>query len=234
MPKLTSQELAVIDAAVESYKGQIEAVGQFTTSVLGFLTGDKVLRPFIHFSKHRIKDPDHLREKLKRKALERKKASKKPLINSNNLFSKVTDLAGIRILYLHTDQFGSIHKSILRIIREQRYILVEEPFAYCWDEEYRDLFKKFGINKVLMRGSMYTSAHYVIRANNSTRIPCEIQVRTLMDEVWGEVSHRVNYPEESTSDVCREQLKVLARFTSGCTRLVDAVFRSNEAGANIG
>ena len=56
---------------------------------------------------------------------------------------------------------------------------------------------------------MYTTVHYVIRANQKTKVTCEVQVRTLMDEVWGEVSHRVNYPNESPSSSCQEQLKVL-------------------------
>lgn len=69
--------------------------------------------------------------------------------------------------------------------------------------------------------------HYDIVANQRTGIACELQVRSLMDEVWGEVSHRVNYPEESPSVACRDQLKVLARLTSGCGRLVDSIFKSH-------
>lgn len=74
---------------------------------------------------------------------------------------------------------------------------------------------------------MYTTVHYVVEANPRTQIRCEIQVRTLMDEVWGEVSHQVNYPTESPSSSCRDQLKVLARLTTGGTRLVDSIFKSH-------
>lgn len=56
----------------------------------------------------------------------------------------------------------------------------------------------------------------------------ELQVRTLMEEVWGEVSHSINYPVETASISCREQLRVLARISSGCTRLVDSIFSSYE------
>jgi hypothetical protein len=51
-----------------------------------------------------------------------------------------------------------------------------------------------------------------------------------MDEVWGEVSHRINYPDESANQSCRSQLKVLARLTTGCTRLVDSIFEAHFAG----
>src|SRR5207249_475816 len=75
---------------------------------------------------------------------------------------------------------------------------------------------------------MYTTVHYVVRANQKTNVTCEVQVRTLMDEVWGEVSHRVNYPVESTNPLCQDQLKILARLTTGGARLVDSIFRSVE------
>ena len=49
-----------------------------------------------------------------------------------------------------------------------------------------------------------------------------------MEEVWGEVSHIIDYPHPSKDLACREQIKVLARATSTCTRLVDSIFRSHE------
>ena len=71
---------------------------------------------------------------------------------------------------------------------------------------------------------MYTSVHYVVSSASRTKITCEIQVRTLMEEVWGEVDHAINYPDPSELLSCREQLKVLARVTSSATRLVDSIF----------
>ena len=71
---------------------------------------------------------------------------------------------------------------------------------------------------------MYTSVHYVIESASRTKVTAEIQVRTLMEEVWGEVDHSMNYPHVTESLPCREQLKVLARVTSSATRLVDSIF----------
>jgi ppGpp synthetase/RelA/SpoT-type nucleotidyltranferase len=75
--------------------------------------------------------------------------------------------------------------------------------------------------------SLYTSVHYVIAPNVKKRYTCEIQVRTLAEELWGEVDHTLNYPHPSESVPCREQIKVLARVTSSCTRLVDSIFLSH-------
>ena len=75
---------------------------------------------------------------------------------------------------------------------------------------------------------MYTSVHYVIEPNRRTKYTCELQVRTLAEEVWGEVDHTINYPIATPIIACKEQIAVLARVTSGCTRLVDSLFRTYE------
>lgn len=192
----------------------------FAQALMGYFQNDPELAPSIHFIKYRLKDPGHLRDKLIRKAAEGK------AITVPQLFDKITDLAGIRIIHLHTSQMEHIHPAIMAVLNEQQLRLLEKPVANCWDVEYEELFKKYGIS-ARPRGSMYTTVHYVVQANQKTKVTCEVQVRTLMDEVWGEVSHRVNYPKSSTSQTCQDQLKVLARFTSGCTRLVDSIFQTH-------
>jgi ppGpp synthetase/RelA/SpoT-type nucleotidyltranferase len=120
---------------------------------------------------------------------------------------------------------------IKAILDEHMYSVKDGPTAIVWDSEYAKLYDEFGI-KPETRDSMYTSVHYVVQPSQRTALRLEIQVRTLMEEVWGEVSHKVNYPDASLSRACTDQLKVLARMTSGCTRLVDSIFKSHsEVGA---
>jgi putative GTP pyrophosphokinase len=66
--------------------------------------------------------------------------------------------------------------------------------------------------------------HYVLKPNR--KATSELQVRTLLEEVWGEVDHELNYPHESTILACREQLAALARATWSCNRLIDAIYRT--------
>src|SRR5439155_1086450 len=101
-------------------------------------------------------------------------------------------------------------------------VLREKPEAKTWDLEYEQMFRTLAL-KVQRNESLYTSVHYVIKQNKSTPRLCELQVRTLAEEIWGEVSHTINYPHETDSVACKEQLKVLARFVSGCSRLVDSI-----------
>ena len=70
--------------------------------------------------------------------------------------------------------------------------------------------------------------HYVIKPNNNENaICCEIQVRTLFEEIWGEIDHSINYPNKTESIACSEQLKVLSKLSSTGTRLADSIFRSH-------
>lgn len=219
-PNVMRQTRRCIEEAVQHYVVNRNLFEGFAQALMAYFQNHTELAPHIHFIKYRLKDPQHLREKLIRKAQQGE------VIDKSKLFDRITDLAGIRIIHLHTSQMEAIHKAILAVLDEQQLRLIEKPSANCWDVEYETIFKSFGI-KPRPRGSMYTTVHYVVRANQRTRVACEVQVRTLMDEVWGEVSHRVNYPNESPSVSCQDQLKVLARLTSGCTRLVDTIFRSH-------
>jgi ppGpp synthetase/RelA/SpoT-type nucleotidyltranferase len=143
----------------------------------------------------------------------------------SHLFERVNDLVGLRLLHLHTTQSSEIDKVIRNALAEFRFEVIEGPQAKTWDDEYREYFASLG---VVTQGSarMYTSVHYVIEGNMRTTRTAEIQVRTLAEELWGEVDHTLNYPQPSQNLACREQIKVLARVTSSCTRLVDAIFRT--------
>jgi putative GTP pyrophosphokinase len=224
---LTRSTEKLIDSAVERFTENRGLFEGFAQALIGYFENSSTLAPYIHFLKHRIKDPEHLRQKLVRKAMQGE------VVDPAHLFDKITDLAGIRIIHLHTEQMREIHSAIQEVLHEQQLSLVEEPTANCWDVEYEALFKSFGI-ATRSRETMYTTVHYVIQANQRTRVTCEVQVRTLMDEVWGEVSHRVNYPTETASRSCLDQLKVLARLTTGGTRLVDSIFRSHNDEATRG
>ena len=76
-----------------------------------------------------------------------------------------------------------------------------------------------------MKESLYTSVHYVIKPREDSPVSCEIQVRTLLEEVWGEIDHLVNYPEPTDNITRRDQIGVLARLVSAGSRLADSICR---------
>lgn len=224
----SATEAAEIEGLLAEYDANVGLIGTFQRNLLSQLQDSALLSPHVHSFKSRLKERDRLRDKLRRKLAEAKAKDKEFAIRPENLLVKVNDLAGIRILHLYTRQVPSIDAALRAIFAEQRYKLVEKPFARTWDDENRAFFQQCGI-RTLKSPSFYTSVHYVISSFSRTAVTCEIQVRTLMEEVWGEVDHAINYPHESKSFSCREQLKVLARVTSGATRLVDSIMQTHEA-----
>jgi len=224
---ITKAQEAKVEDLVRHFVGQKEMLDRFLTTLYDFLINSTDLMIHVHSVKKRIKDPDRLREKLKAKVIVARKSGSGFEITPENLFEKVNDLVGIRFLHLHTSEFPDIHKCLTAALEEGTYPLFATPFVRSWDDETKNLFKGWGI-RVEDSPRMYTSVHYVVEANTKTRYTCEIQVRTLMEEVWGEVDHLINYPHKTPSIACSEQIRALARLTSGCSRLVDSIFRSHE------
>lgn len=193
----------------------------FLQTVLFFFENNPALKGIVHSVKSRMKDPEHLKDKIQRKL----KSGK--IIDENNLFTVVNDLIGVRILYLYQDQFQLIHNELLKKVDETKdWMFVEAPKAYTWDPETREYFEKLNIHTEV-RDTYYTSVHYVIKPNNElSNITCEIQVRTLFEEIWGEIDHTINYPHPTEIIACKEQLRVLAKLVSTGTRLADSIFRT--------
>ena len=193
----------------------------FLQTVLFFFENNPALKGIVHSVKSRMKDPEHLKDKIQRKL----KSGK--IIDENNLFTVVNDLIGVRVLYLYQDQFQLIHNELLKKVDETKdWMFVEAPKAYTWDPETREYFEKLNIHTEV-RDTYYTSVHYVIKPNNELRnITCEIQVRTLFEEIWGEIDHTINYPHQTEIIACKEQLRVLAKLVSTGTRLADSIFRT--------
>jgi ppGpp synthetase/RelA/SpoT-type nucleotidyltranferase len=226
MAKKKSQtEDAQIDEIVRHFVEHRSRLRQFLDQVLVALRTEPMER-LAHSVRSRVKDPDHLKDKLLRKRAEAASQGAPFDITTENLFIKVNDLVGVRILHLHTSQIFEIDKELQSAIDEHRFQLLEGPVARTWDDEYRAKFREGGIETTESK-NMYTSVHYVISSNSRTTHTCEIQVRTLMEEVWGEVDHTINYPHKTESLACREQIMALARSTSSATRLVDAIFASH-------
>jgi putative GTP pyrophosphokinase len=219
------RDLKLIESLVECAKENEKLFSNLLNILFGTFSSDEQLMAHVHSMKWRIKTPNHLRDKLIRKWIESRVKGREFSINRDNLFVKINDLAGFRILHLHTRQFEQIKLCLERILSDQKYRIIEGPSARTWDDESRAYFRSID-TRFIKSDTLYTSVHYVIAPNQKTRCTCEIQVRTLAEELWGEVDHTINYPKPSDSLTCREQIKVLARVTSSCSRLVDAIFVS--------
>ena len=206
------------------YKAERHVFERFRNGVLDtFLLSPELSKcspPIIHSMKTRLKDPDHLVEKIKRKESDGKKVSE------DNFFSVFSDFAGVRVLHLYQDQFPKIHNFIMSTVQSGDWALREKPVAYSWDPDSTDFFRSLNL-RVQIKPSHYTSIHYVVSPRKRDPISCEIQVRTLFEEIWGEIDHTINYLKP-TNQACKEQLRVLSKLVSTGTRLADSIFRTHD------
>lgn len=219
-----TEETDVADL-VNQYRSKKRLFELFCNSVQSLFLSDPALNTgipaVIHSMRSRLKDEGHLAEKILRKRADGR------VITRENLFSEITDFAGLRVLHLHQNQFSSLHEFIARKVRLKTWRLLEKPIAYTWDPESVDFYKQFKI-RTSLKSSYYTSVHYLIApANNDVGdvVCCEVQIRTLFEEVWGEIDHSINYPEPTQRLASVEQLRVLSKLVSTGSRLADAIFK---------
>jgi putative GTP pyrophosphokinase len=215
---------AEIKEAIQAYQDRLFEYEQFLAAAIVFFEKHPELNkppfPIIHSIKSRLKDPEHLEDKLNRKFQDG------IVVTKENVFTEITDLIGVRVLHLYQDQFPSINKAINKKIDNGDLVFVEKPKAFTWDPESERFYKNLNLLTEL-RETYYTSIHYVVKPNNKNSICCEIQVRTLFEEIWGEIDHSINYPHPTDSIAFKEQLRVLSKLVSTGTRLADSIFRSN-------
>ena len=112
----------------------------------------------------------------------------------------------------------------MKKVEEDEFVLFEAPKAYTWDPESKIFFDSLDINTE-QKDTFYTSIHYVLKPNSRSKATCEVQVRTLLEEVWGEIDHTMNYPTAVTNEQCREQIRVLARLVGAGSHLADSIMR---------
>ena len=213
----------IFDQVVQSYIDEKHLFERFMNAVVDTFRLEPELNkygnPIIYTIKNRLKDVDHLRDKI-----ERKWDEKDPM-TPENLFERVTDLAGVRIIHLYQDQFPHLHSLIQKQIDNGDWYLRESPVAYSWDPESSSFFEGLGLESKI-KDSYYTSIHYVVKPKEESNICCEIQIRTLFEEIWGEIDHTINYPHPTENNSCKEQLRVLSKLVSTGTRLADSIFRT--------
>lgn len=146
----------------------------------------------VHSVRWRVKDTFGLIKKILRKNLEPNPKEKWIHITAKNYRSVVSDLIGIRALHLLKDEC----------------ILIDEQIREIWDISGTSIFKRNGdreLSAIIKRGAKeeihdagYRSIHYDLTYGAEKEpILVEVQVRTIFQEGWSEIDHKVKYPNFS-------------------------------------
>lgn len=159
--------------------------------------------PYVHSLSYRVKDEEHLVEKIIRKNPDY--LEKGDSLSKSNYEKYITDLMGIRILLLFKSDWISVHSYLMEKYAD---VLNEPPFAYIRKGDDDRLYK----GKIeIKEDKPYRSVHYVLRTSNGLGI--EIQVRTLYEEAWSEIDHKLRYPYNLQNEMLRNYIDIMNRLT---------------------
>lgn len=157
----------------------------------------------VHSLSYRVKETGHLLEKIIRKNPEYLKEGDS--LSLKNYEQKITDLMGIRLLVLFKEDWLEIHERIMDIYRDALWM---PPFVYLREGDDTSLYQ----GKVeIKKEKPYRSVHYVIRSQEGLGI--EIQVRTLYEEAWSEIDHKLRYPYNLTNEMLTNYINIMNRLT---------------------
>ena len=171
--------------------------------------------PAVHSVRWRVKDTEHLLEKIVRK---RSEGQEKYLnIDAGNYFEIVTDLVGLRALHLFKDDCFTIYEDL-----SATWTASEAPTAYIREGDPQDLTNRFrdrGL-EVKEHPAGYRSVHYVCSTQPLQRkVFAEIQVRTIFEEGWSEIDHRVRYPNYSNDQLVAYFLTIFNRLAGSADEM---------------
>ncbi|MEH6962871.1 GTP pyrophosphokinase [Priestia megaterium] len=199
-----------------NYKETLKPTAEYISNTLR-------THPDAHTVRSRIKDPEHLIDKIIRKTIREKEKDSNYKIDINNYKTEITDLIGIRVLHLYKDQAAHIDGFIRKLwnLKEKCTIYYREG-DYSRKEEHEDSeYFEFKVHK-----AGYRSWHYLIstQATKEENI-AEIQVRTIFEEGWSEIDHQLRYPNDINNMLLTKQLLVLVCLYLGSTLHIVASFK---------
>lgn len=180
----------------------------------------------LHSIRGRVKSPEHLVEKIIRKR-GKEHSYKYKDIDVSNYKSIVRDLIGIRILVLAKEEWEGIFDEIVSLFPQNDSSdirMVESPKAYTRYGD-RDIFKGKIVSEHSDKG--YRSQHYVVCFKG---VYCEIQVRTLSEEVFGEFDHKVKYPYRDNNKFLIRYSNTLSQLLDSVDELISTCFQLNDSG----
>jgi putative GTP pyrophosphokinase len=102
-----------------------------------------------------------------------------------NLLEKITDLAGVRIVYLYSNDFERIREIISK---EFEVIEIVDKRS----EQGVDKFGYVAVHYIVHLGKKSSGARY----DHLKPLKCEIQVRTVLQDAWAIINHQLTYKRE--------------------------------------
>jgi len=173
----------------------------------------------IHSIKYRVKDSEHLIEKIIRKSA----GDPAFLATFRNYETNVKDLIGLRALHLFKEDWVDVHNFLA-----SNWDFYTAPRANYKKGDPASLLEKYSAMgcELNEHRNGYRSVHYhlLIKPGRSEMV-AEVQVRTLFEEAWSEIDHYIRYGAKRETDQAEQYLGVLNNITSNADALASYINR---------
>lgn len=177
-----------------------------------YLFNTLMLSEKVHSVRYRIKDEEHLIEKIIRK-----KITENHSIDLNNYKEEINDLIGLRALHLFKADWLKINGYII-----EKFNLFRKPIANYRKGDSEDLIRYFSENGCEPKEHKYgyRSIHYILETQPyKLKLKAEIQVRTIYEEAWAEIDHTIRYPYDLGNILYSEFLLILNRLSGSADEM---------------
>ncbi len=176
----------------------------------------------IHSVKSRVKEPEHLLEKIIRKTPDRRvKYGDNFKFTVENYKEQITDLIGVRAIHIFKQDWEEIHRFITNMWK------VVEITANVREGDDTKRFEELNI-QIHSRKSGYRSVHYLIESfPTNHKVIAEIQVRTIFEEGYGEIDHQLRYSHDEIPEVLALNLLLLNRLVGSSDEMASLINMMN-------
>ena len=167
----------------------------------------------VHSVRYRIKDPEHLIEKIIRKKIESKESN----LTIENYTEELTDLIGLRALHLFKEDWEVVNDFITATWNLKRKPLAN--YRKGDSEQIIRFFQEKGCEPKEHKYG-YRSIHYIIETQpGKQKHYAEIQVRTIFEEAWAEIDHTIRYPYDLENPIFFQFLLILNRLSGSADEM---------------
>ena len=164
----------------------------------------------VHSTQYRMKDPEHLLEKIIRK----KRKNPELDITKDNYCDVITDLTGVKVLHLFKADWETIHRYIT-----ETWDLIEKPKANIREGDGTDSFEEKNC-QIVRHPFGYRSVHYLLALRPAKNLMvAELQVRTIFEEAWSEIDHHIRYPYQVDNPILGNYLEIFNRLAGSADEM---------------
>lgn len=195
----------------EEYEGNsekyLERIQSFISEIAEF--------EYVHSYRYRLKKTDSLLKKIIVKSVD-----KNIIITKDTYLKEITDLLGIRILYIFKEDCFPVHQQIMDAFGNQTAESVRIKLRDGDSEEYYEEIKKK--SGAIVEKNIYRSIHYTLYSNksNTEEAKIEIQTRTIFEEGWSEINHKLVYKNVADKyEVLKNASDVLNGLVGNCDKI---------------